>query len=109
MDVSVNLDMHVMIQEFVSKSKNVQLFNVKIFFCIIKTINKNLLAICKKSFESYTDCGTACPKTCDNIGETNMFCTFQCVQGCFCEEGYVRNAQGDCVVVEECPQREFRV
>ncbi|CAL1266709.1 unnamed protein product [Larinioides sclopetarius] len=54
--------------------------------------------------EEYTDCGSACPPTCSNIGKDQV-CTDQCVPGCFCAEGLVRNEKGECVEPEECPQR----
>ncbi|CAL1266706.1 unnamed protein product [Larinioides sclopetarius] len=54
--------------------------------------------------EEYQECGSACPSTCENIGK-NLPCTLQCVPGCFCKKGLVRNDQGDCVEPEECPQR----
>ncbi|KAG8183312.1 hypothetical protein JTE90_002804 [Oedothorax gibbosus] len=52
--------------------------------------------------EEYTDCGTACPLTCDNMDDP-PFCTLQCVPGCFCEPGLVRNSEGKCVEPYECP------
>ncbi len=56
---------------------------------------------CKRKNEKYNDCGTACPLTCDNYND-DIACTRQCVQGCFCETGYVRNGDGDCVLPREC-------
>ena len=53
--------------------------------------------------EHYTDCGTACPDTCDNYKDTDRMCTEQCVAGCFCDEGYVRNDSGKCIEPDECP------
>lgn len=52
--------------------------------------------------ESYTTCGTACPLTCEN--PTPGICTKQCVMGCFCDSGYVRNKKGNCVLVKDCPK-----
>lgn len=48
----------------------------------------------------YTLCGTACPKTCDNM-KIEM-CTSQCVAGCFCEEPFVKDDAGTCVHPLEC-------
>lgn len=58
---------------------------------------------CSKPHESFTDCGTACPLKCENVNNPPLFCTSNCVVGCFCDEGYVRNSNGDCVLKEECP------
>ncbi|GFR05007.1 hypothetical protein TNCT_498982 [Trichonephila clavata] len=58
--------------------------------------------ICKEN-EEYLSCGSACPPTCSNSGK-NEICTTQCVSGCFCKEGFVKNDQGECVKLEECPE-----
>ncbi|XP_044744019.1 zonadhesin-like [Chrysoperla carnea] len=55
--------------------------------------------------EVYTDCGTACPDTCSNLG-TKLNCIALCVPGCFCEQGYVRSASGKCVLPSQCPVNE---
>uniref|UniRef100_A0A182NIS5 TIL domain-containing protein n=1 Tax=Anopheles dirus TaxID=7168 RepID=A0A182NIS5_9DIPT len=53
--------------------------------------------------ERYDDCGTACPKTCATRAD-NIICTANCVRGCFCDPGYVRNvAGGRCIPVGQCP------
>ncbi|EAT48610.1 AAEL000369-PA [Aedes aegypti] len=55
--------------------------------------------------EVYSECGTACPETCDNLGE-NIPCVLMCVPGCFCQPGYVRNnVTGACVKPCECPPK----
>ncbi|XP_011298965.1 SCO-spondin [Fopius arisanus] len=52
-----------------------------------------------------TLCGTVCPLTCDR--PEIRACTKQCaVNVCRCEEGYVRNADGQCVKPRQCPRRE---
>ncbi|XP_071036080.1 uncharacterized protein DDB_G0274171 isoform X2 [Parasteatoda tepidariorum] len=53
--------------------------------------------------EVYNDCGSACPKTCANLGKDQV-CTKQCVEGCFCQEGLVRNDSGKCVHPNQCPK-----
>ncbi|KAG5679449.1 hypothetical protein PVAND_009014 [Polypedilum vanderplanki] len=60
---------------------------------------------CSKAHEVYTDCGTACPLTCDNK-DSQQICTMQCVAGCFCEAGYVRDNNGDCILPEKCPKSQ---
>lgn len=53
--------------------------------------------------EVFTDCGTACPETC---GSNPLFCTEQCVAGCFCRDSdYVRmkNSTGSsCIHRSRC-------
>ena len=53
--------------------------------------------------EIFTECGSACPDTCDNYEDQHRICTLQCVKGCFCEKGYVRNKEGACVLLSNCP------
>ncbi|VDP28241.1 unnamed protein product [Soboliphyme baturini] len=50
--------------------------------------------------EKYTTCGSMCPKTCDK--PTGGPCTRECVPGCFCKDGFVRNKDGYCVKPNEC-------
>lgn len=57
---------------------------------------------CNGPHELYTDCGTACPPTCENRN-TLFYCTLQCVSGCFCKPGFVRNNDGVCVNPNSCP------
>ncbi|CRL03442.1 CLUMA_CG016437, isoform A [Clunio marinus] len=53
--------------------------------------------------ESYNSCGTACPVTCETLGEP-VFCIALCVAGCFCNDGYVRGPNGNCIPDDECPK-----
>ncbi|WZH44087.1 Chymotrypsin-elastase inhibitor ixodidin [Fusarium acuminatum] len=50
--------------------------------------------------EQYQTCGTACPLTCAN--PEPQACTLQCVSGCFCKKGLIRNELGRCVKPEKC-------
>ncbi|EAT48606.1 AAEL000302-PA [Aedes aegypti] len=53
----------------------------------------------------YLECGSACPETCDTLGEVKP-CTRQCIRGCFCQLGYVRNTvTGECVKPCDCPPK----
>ena len=54
--------------------------------------------------EEFNECGSACQTNCTY---TPSFCTLQCVPGCFCKPGYIRqgNNQSPCVRRAQCPCR----
>uniref|UniRef100_A0A0N5BQ16 TIL domain-containing protein n=1 Tax=Strongyloides papillosus TaxID=174720 RepID=A0A0N5BQ16_STREA len=69
---------------------------------------------CPKN-EHFDECGTACPITCNNYYNQPKVCTMQCVIGCVCNEGYIRDKQtNQCVLpihcsrntTYECPENE---
>ncbi|CAB3399116.1 unnamed protein product [Caenorhabditis bovis] len=49
--------------------------------------------------EEFKTCGTACEPTCE---AQPAFCTLQCVIGCQCKNGFVRNSNNECVKKEDC-------
>nr|XP_022910524.1 cysteine-rich venom protein 6-like [Onthophagus taurus]XP_022910527.1 cysteine-rich venom protein 6-like [Onthophagus taurus] len=54
--------------------------------------------------EIYKMCGTACQDYCGKPEGTA--CTEQCVQGCFCKDGFVRtidNNSSACILEASCP------
>lgn len=51
----------------------------------------------------YTTCGSACQQTCENFNKPILFCTLQCVIGCVCKPGYVKDSKGNCILKEKCP------
>jgi len=46
-------------------------------------------------------CGSACAPTCDNPNP-GPICVLPCVNGCFCREGYLKAANGQCVRPRDC-------
>ncbi|CAF2514807.1 unnamed protein product [Rotaria sp. Silwood2] len=63
--------------------------------------------LCREPNEIFEACGTACPDTCEDVINSNLNkpCTLQCVSGCFCEEGFVREndePNSRCVKTEQC-------
>uniref|UniRef100_A0A0N4TEC4 TIL domain-containing protein n=1 Tax=Brugia pahangi TaxID=6280 RepID=A0A0N4TEC4_BRUPA len=77
--------------------------------CILPELcdTKKRSRICGPNQE-YRKCGTACPKTCNGLPEN---CTQQCVDGCFCKEGYVLDLdkcipEDSCKESRECPENE---
>jgi hypothetical protein len=55
---------------------------------------------CKEN-EAYSKCGPIKQATCENPRSTLVHIE-ECVVGCFCKEGYLRNKQGICVPAAEC-------
>ncbi|KAF9988444.1 hypothetical protein BGZ75_009391 [Mortierella antarctica] len=52
--------------------------------------------------ELYSNCGSSCPNTCENINSGPRICTLNCVSGCFCTAGLVRRKDGQCVHRSKC-------
>lgn len=58
---------------------------------------------CTGIHQVYNGCGSACAPTCDNYKDASVACIDLCVDGCFCEPGYVKNTVTDtCVLPAEC-------
>lgn len=55
---------------------------------------------CSGPNETYQECGTACPESCDFVPEA---CIQVCRSGCFCIPGFVRDADGICIDRNDCP------
>jgi hypothetical protein len=55
---------------------------------------------CPKN-EEFNACGSACAPTCANPHPSPV-CTRQCVIGCFCQPGYLRNKYHVCVPADKC-------
>lgn len=51
--------------------------------------------------EHYEKCGSACPATCSNYGRPGPACAQRCVEGCFCDKGYILDGQ-KCVKPKDC-------
>ncbi|XP_014599123.1 PREDICTED: chymotrypsin inhibitor-like [Polistes canadensis] len=48
----------------------------------------------------FDSCGLSCPRTCRNPSPT--ICPLNCVAGCRCVDGFVRNNNNDCVLQKDC-------
>ena len=56
--------------------------------------------ICTDPNSTFNSCGTACEATCDNPNP--MMCTKDCVVGCFCNAGFVKDYFGICIPIIMC-------
>ena len=64
------------------------------------------MTVCDQTLnEDYRECAPPCDATCD---EPQKLCSLQesCNKRCACADGYVRNDEGVCVEVEQCPAPE---
>ncbi|KAJ8732564.1 hypothetical protein PYW07_015163 [Mythimna separata] len=59
----------------------------------------------------YFECGSFCDNECATLGEQNKTnCpvqSFVCNRKCYCEDGFARDDEGNCVPVEKCPTKSF--
>ncbi|ETN62140.1 hypothetical protein AND_006178 [Anopheles darlingi] len=63
--------------------------------------NGEQVLFCQGKYEKFDCCGPCTEPTCA-VPEPKPNCEKGCVAGCFCEEGYIRNAHGVCVKISEC-------
>ena len=71
--------------------------------CIPETECKNPL--CYDPNAEYAECGSACPKTCDDERDPiRKFrgCAAMCRRGCICKKGFILEKNGTCVKPEAC-------
>jgi hypothetical protein len=53
----------------------------------------------------YQSCGSICEKTCFDNNESSCISN-ECIEGCFCVDGYVLNENGRCVERDKCSCKE---
>uniref|UniRef100_A0A182FPA1 TIL domain-containing protein n=1 Tax=Anopheles albimanus TaxID=7167 RepID=A0A182FPA1_ANOAL len=63
--------------------------------------NGDPVEFCQGQNEKFQCCGPCTEPTCA-VREPKQNCQKACVSGCFCENGYIRNAHGVCVKMSEC-------
>uniref|UniRef100_A0A182R6Q8 TIL domain-containing protein n=1 Tax=Anopheles funestus TaxID=62324 RepID=A0A182R6Q8_ANOFN len=61
------------------------------------------LLTCTNPNEEPNECGPACgDRTCANLRRNNVVCSKQCIPGCYCIGGYVRNSRNVCIPTFMC-------
>jgi len=58
---------------------------------------------CKKPHTEYSECTGPCDATCENPN-LPLVCKMACGPGCKCKDGYVKDEDGDCVKLNNCPK-----
>ncbi|XP_044258427.1 inducible metalloproteinase inhibitor protein [Tribolium madens] len=56
---------------------------------------------CNRPNEHYA-CGSACQTECVTLGQICPIVNIKCNDACYCNEGYARDKNGDCIPVSEC-------
>ncbi|KAM7347814.1 venom serine protease inhibitor-like [Cochliomyia hominivorax] len=56
--------------------------------------------------EFYTDCGNACQTECATLGDECLIRYIRCPDGCYCNEGYARDANRKCIPISQCPPKK---
>ncbi|CAJ0952583.1 unnamed protein product, partial [Mesorhabditis belari] len=51
--------------------------------------------------EQWMNCGSQCEPSCDN--PVPQVCTTGCFQGCQCQQGFFRQPDGTCDILQQCP------
>ncbi|XP_017791824.1 PREDICTED: chymotrypsin inhibitor-like [Habropoda laboriosa] len=73
--------------------------NLLLLFVVLAVIASSLGQQCGLN-EEFNSCGSACEPSCAKP-KPNV-CTMNCIIGCQCKSGYLRNGQGTCVAPENC-------
>lgn len=81
------------------------MWNAMLFTFNDITLNSTLGSHCLGG-KVYTDCGAACPITCENNG-SDFACPLICVSGCFCPAGTV-DYNGTCIDPLHCPNAQSK-
>ncbi|EDV45433.1 inducible metalloproteinase inhibitor protein [Drosophila erecta] len=52
--------------------------------------------------ETYLACGPDCQTECATLGKPCLIRHIRCPDGCYCNQGYARNAGGTCIPIRQC-------
>lgn len=67
--------------------------------CVPRTACGGSNTKCKRN-ESFDSCGSSCPAICGR--SPPLVCTANCVPGCFCSKGFIRDINGLCIPHAAC-------
>ncbi|XP_077288713.1 zonadhesin-like [Arctopsyche grandis] len=58
---------------------------------------------CDRPNQIFSECGnTDCQATCGKKHNPRHFCLDECIPGCICSEGFLKNKKGECVPPDKC-------
>lgn len=57
---------------------------------------------------SYLECGPNCETTCKTLGEKCTIVFKRCPYGCFCNEGFARDDNNNCIKIDQCKKRAMK-
>ncbi|XP_056399827.1 uncharacterized protein LOC130294256 [Hyla sarda] len=62
---------------------------------------------CPEIHQTWEDCGSACPMSCQLLRSGHVPCPMNCVPGCYCQSPYIfrSGVSGPCILPEKCPQK----
>ena len=70
-----------------------------------KVILSNLILAECGANQHYEKCGVnGCQNTCEQPELEKVCLNKRCQEGCYCDEGYIRRSDGECVLPEQCSQ-----
>ncbi|KAH8339583.1 hypothetical protein KR074_012284 [Drosophila pseudoananassae] len=55
--------------------------------------------------ENFLACGPSCQTECATLGEPCLIRHIRCPDGCYCLDGYARDATGRCIPINKCQKR----
>jgi len=76
--------------------------------CLPKRLTGLWIEACDSN-EKFAECGSDCPRTCQNRGQ-NIACKDRCkIAACVCREGYILSREGgECIKEENCEKLAWR-
>ncbi|XP_012154590.1 inducible metalloproteinase inhibitor protein [Ceratitis capitata] len=85
---------------------------ITVFYCCLATLSAAQPSYTSKTpkscppHETYTACGASCQTECATLNQPCYIRHIRCPDGCYCDEGYARDANGVCIPQSECSSKQ---
>ncbi|XP_020802907.1 chymotrypsin inhibitor [Drosophila serrata] len=56
--------------------------------------------------EKFLPCGPSCQTECATLGDPCLVRHIRCPDGCYCNEGFARDASGTCIPINKCQKKK---